>query len=152
MSVRDAIERLGRTVHDISAESARHDSFESDRRERVITVDLDDCRPFDIVRAVYGLRAAGAVDVAARVSSGGEGAHVRGFIEADERTADRLRRSLGDHARRAYMDRTHVLKPDNILFSAKPDGEAGPWRSDPFLAADDLRRRSERYGPSGWSV
>jgi len=114
--------------------------------ERRVTCDLDDARPCDIYRAVYGLRSAGAYDVEVRVSSSGNGAHVRGWFDADDVDADdveTLRLAHGDHPRRAWMDRTHNVKPHQILFSRKHGGEAGPWRTDPHLAVDELVRRAD---------
>ena len=112
-----------------------------------VTADLDDARPFDVVRAVSVFRDAGLYDIEARVSSSGEGFHVRawGPAEMSDRAVERLRRTAGDHAARIDWDATHATKPTQILFSRKPGGEAGPWRSDPWDAVDDLLRRSQRH-------
>jgi hypothetical protein len=150
VTLREAVERLGRETHDISDDVARGDP-EGEHETYAVTVDLDDADGFDVIRAYRTLVEAGAEDVAARVSSGGEGAHVRGWIDADPSVVEAVRYAAGDHPRRTFMDRTHVLKPTNITFTRKPDGEAGPWRSDPWRAVDDLERRSERFGPrQGW--
>jgi len=152
MTVKQALEARGIETHDISeaAEQGRpDDSLTSERR---VTVDLDDADPLDVVRAWSVLESAGAVELAARVSSGGEGFHVRAFVETTAAGEDRLRREAGDHPRRTDMDQRHALKPTNITFTSKPGGEASPWRSDPHAAADDLRRRSDRFGPAGWSL
>jgi len=117
--------------------------------ERRVTVDLDDAVPFDLYRAWFRLRDAGAYEVEARVSSSGEGFHVRAWFDAeavDEAAVEDLRYGAGDHPRRVRMDREHHIKPGQVLFTRKGDGEAGPWHSDPWEAADNLRRRSRR-GP-----
>lgn len=121
--------------------------------ERRVTLDLDDAEPLDAVRAERNLTAAGAHEVAVRVSSSGEGFHVRAWFDAeevDEADVERLRLGNGDHVRRVDMDRRHALKPAQVLFTRKPDGEAGAWHEDPHAAASDLRRRSDRYGLDGW--
>ena len=121
-------------------------SRESWTGERRVTVDLDDCRPFDVVRAVYHLRHAGATEVESRVSASGNGAHVRAWFDDDDVTADAvesLRRSAGDHAKRTEMDRQHKAKPQQVLFTSKGDRQAGEWRADPWLVADELIRRSD---------
>lgn len=115
--------------------------------ERVVTIDLDDATPLDVLRAAAELRSAGCYDVEARVSSSGEGAHVKAWIGADaidEAGVERLRIGAGDHAKRTELDREHRVKPPQILFTRKPDGEAGPWTT-PVDAARELVARSERY-------
>lgn len=157
MTLKQTLERRGTETYPIGPDAAREPRTDAvSGSERAVTVDLDDAEPLDVYRAVSVLRRAGAVDVEARVSAGGEGFHVRGFVDAeafDGGDVETLRYLAGDHPRRTYMDRTHALKPSNITFGRKDGGEreAGVWRSDAFLAADDLRRRSERFGPSGWS-
>lgn len=154
MTLQQVIESTGVETHNIGPDSAR-EPRDDGLEERKVTVDLDDADPFDAVRAWSELERAGCVDIEARVSSGGEGFHVRGFVDADLLDAadvEALRYRAGDHPRRTYMDRTHVLKPTNVVFTRKGDREAGPWRSDVWAAVDDLRRRSERFGPAGWSV
>lgn len=151
MTVEDAIRSLGYETYDISDDSARGPA-RGGVEERRVTVDLDDADPLDLYRAWSVLADAGVEELRARVSAGGEGFHVRGFVTASAAVVERLRYQAGDHPRRTHMDRTHALKPDNITFSSKGDGEAGPWRETPWLAADDLRERSVRFGPPGWSV
>lgn len=117
-----------------------------------VTVDLDDADPLDVVRTWHGLTDAGAYDVEARVSASGEGFHVRAWVDADEwdeQTVECMRLAVGDHPRRVWMDREHVHKPAQVLFSRKPTGEAGPWRPTPWRAAQDLQRRSDRHS-TGW--
>lgn len=121
--------------------------------ERRVTLDLDDATPLDLYRAWQTLADAGAYDLRARVSAGGEGFHVRGFVDADavsESGVEALRHTAGDHPRRIEMDRTHANKPPQVLFSAKPKGKAGLWRETPEQAIRDLRIRSERYGLERW--
>lgn len=116
--------------------------------ERRVTVDLDDARPFDAARAHYRLRDAGAHEIESRVSSGGEGFHVRAWFDADKLDAaavETLRLLAGDHPRRTMMDRTHADKPQQVLFTRKGDDEAGDWHTDPWDAVDDFLRRSCRF-------
>lgn len=153
MTVRDVIEAAGRVTHDIGPDSARSVG-DDDPPEYRVTVDLDDADPFDVRRAWNVLRRADADGLRGRVSSSGEGCHLRGFLPGDGFDAgavERVRYLAGDHPRRTYMDRTHVLKPTNITFSRKADREAGPWRRTPHAVCQDLLRSSERFGPSGWS-
>jgi len=129
--------------------------------ERRVTVDLDDARPFEVVRTWHYLAGAGCYDLQARVSASGEGFHVRGWLDAadaDEADVERLRLGGGDHVRRVDMDREHHIKPGQVLFTRKGDAEAGPWREEPWRAVDDLFRRSDRadrddpraYRVTGW--
>lgn len=121
--------------------------------ERRVTVDLDDARPFDVARAWYCLRDAGAHEIEARVSASGEGFHVRAWFDADDvdgLDVERLRYAVGDHPRRVEMDRAHNVKPGQVLFTRKPSGEAGPWHADPWDAADELLARSGRFGLDAW--
>lgn len=149
MTVREAIEAAGRETHDIGPDAAREAPDDpAPRGERVVTVDLDDATPLDLYRSWSMLADAGAYDLEARVSSSGEGFHVRGWVDAeavDAEGVEQLRYVAGDHPRRTYMDRTHVLKPSNVTFTRKPGGDAGPWHPDPFAAADELRKRSDRH-------
>jgi len=153
MTLREATERSGRETHDIGPNAARSiGSDENEVRTRCVSIDLDDADQLDIIKAWRALDESGVDGIEGRVSSGGEGAHIRGWIDADAETVETIRYMAGDHARRTYMDRTHVLKPTNILFTHKGDQSAGEWRADPWEVADDLRRRSERFGPAGWSA
>ena len=114
--------------------------------ERRVTCDLDDARPLEVVAAVRGLHDAGAHDVESRVSASGNGAHVRAWFDADEVDAEAvetLRLAHGDHPRRTWMDREHTHKPQQVLFSRKPGGDAGPWRRDVWLTVDELQRRAD---------
>lgn len=121
--------------------------------ERRVTLDLDDADPFDLYRAWSTLADAGCYDIEARVSAGGEGFHVRGWLDADdadEAAVETLRYTAGDHPRRVRMDRRHHVKPGQVLFTRKWDGEATPWRSDPWVVADELRQTSDRFGLDAW--
>lgn len=110
-----------------------------------VTLDLDDATPLDVARGYYGLRSVGAADIEVRVSSSGDGYHVRAWFdgEPDPETVETLRYQYGDHAKRVRLDRTHDVKPPQMLFTHKSsnDGDAGPWRSDPWEAVDDKDRR-----------
>lgn len=122
-----------------------------DGRRRV-TCDLDDATPFDLYHCWFNLEAAGAERIEARVSSSGEGCHVRAwFREIDETAVEQLRLAFGDHVYRTILDRTHRLKPPQMLFTRKPDGsEASAWCGDVAAVADELRTRSDRYGVERW--
>jgi hypothetical protein len=88
--------------------------------DRPVTVDLDGCSAVDVHRAFSVLRRAGADGIEGRVSQSGEGAHVRGWVCADEWSpagVERLRLRAGDHSRRTRLDRTHKRKPPQVLFA-----------------------------------
>lgn len=126
---------------------------ESYTGERRVTVDLDDARPFNVVRACRYLTRSGAHEVEARVSAGDEGFHVRAWFDDDDLDAgdvEELRLAAGDHVRRVEMDRAHTIKPGQVLFSRKHDDEAGEWHGDPWRAVDDLFRRSDRFDLDGF--
>lgn len=151
MTVRQAIERMGRETHDICADSARKPPSGGEETRRV-TADIDDATPFGIVRAWRVFASEGVREIRGRVSSGGEGVHIRGVVDADAAAVEEIRYAAGDDARRTYMDRTHVLKPTNITFTRKPGGEASPWRADVWRVVDDLTQSSARFGPGeGWT-
>lgn len=119
-----------------------------------MTLDLDDAVPLDVVQAYYSMEYLGALETEARVSSSGEGIHVRAWFPADmsDEAVETLRRSFGDHVRRIELDETHHLKPKQMLFTKKPNGgEASPWRTEPSRVVVDLRRRSGRFS-TGWSL
>jgi len=114
--------------------------------ERRVTCDIDDSRRMDVLRAYYGLKAAGAHQVETRVSASGNGVHIRAwFDDADVTAADveRMRLTFGDHVRRTDMDREHRSKPQQVLFTSKGDRRAGPWRNEPELAIQELERRAD---------
>lgn len=130
---------------------------EAYRGEVRVTADLDDAEPVDLYKAWGRFKEAGAYDIEARTSAGGEGFHLRGWFDSESMAAEperleRLRLFSGDHPRRVWFDRTHDSKPAQILFTTKSGGEdqAGPWHGNPFDPADELRSRSERYGLAGW--
>lgn len=108
-----------------------------------VTLDLDDATDIDALRGYFGLRDAGAVDVEIRVSSSGDGFHVRGWFDGQPvaETVEKLRLAHGDHPKRVHLDKTHDIKPAQMLFTFKEsnEGEAGPWRAGPFDAIDDKR-------------
>ena len=93
--------------------------------ESRVTIDIDDHGrnwKLDAVRAYYGLkRAADSVEV--RVSSSGSGIHLVGWF--DERLSDdakdRLRRTLGDDAKRVDLDemRSRHGHATNVLWTSK---------------------------------
>jgi len=137
--------------HIADRDVARLDRYDGELR---VTADIDDARPFGVIRAWSVFEDAGAYDIQARVSAGGDGFHVRGFMDCDTSDAavDVIRREAGDDPRRVDWDATHHSKPTQILFTAKPSGEAEPWRSEPWRAVDDLLRRSSRFDALAYRV
>jgi hypothetical protein len=93
-----------------------------------VTLDLDDPHPVEVQRAWYRLRDAGVERVQGRVSSSGDGVHLRAFgYDGGREACDRLRRDAGDHGVRVEYDNVYGRKPRQILFDSKGDNDAGPW-------------------------
>jgi hypothetical protein len=105
------------------------------------TVDLDDPTDMDILKAWNRLADHGDGEVYGRVSSSGEGVHLK-VHGCDEDTVERLRRLCGDDVKRRDFDAKTRLKPKQILFSSKPgqDG-AGEWTTDMDRVVSEYRRR-----------
>jgi len=111
------------------------------------TIDLDDPRPIDILKAWHRLADHGDGHVHGRVSSSGEGVHLK-VHGCDEETVARLRRLCGDDRKRREFDAATDLKPKQILFASKPTGTAGEWTDDLDRVLAEYRRRasvSTRY-------
>ena len=106
------------------------------------TVDLDDPTDMDILKAWNRLADHGDGEVYGRVSSSGEGVHLK-VHGCDEDTVERLRRVCGDDVKRRDFDAGTDLKPKQILFSSKPaGGEAGEWTTDREAVLAAYRRRA----------
>lgn len=105
------------------------------------TLDLDEPTEIEIIRKWQELMNHGDGRVFGRVSSSGEGVHlkVHGCTETE---AAHLREYLGDDPDRRRFDRDSTLKPKQILFTSKPGKEgAGEWRRDRDRVLAEYRRR-----------
>lgn len=94
------------------------------------TIDLDDPTPAEVGEAWLRLTQFGDGHVFGRVSSSGEGVHlkVHGCDPAESWVA---RIECGDDLKRIEFDADTRLKPKQIMFSSKPaNGEAGEWTRD----------------------
>lgn len=105
------------------------------------TVDLDDPSELDVQQAWNRLAEYGDGRVLGRVSSSGEGVHLKVHgVEPDR--VDEARRRCGDDAKRRDFDANTALKPKQILFSEKPDREgASEWTDDIDRVLSEYRRR-----------
>lgn len=111
------------------------------------TVDLDDPSEFDVLRVWNRLGRYGDGHVFGRVSSSGEGVHLK-VHGCDADLVPQIRRECCDDAVRRQFDSETALKPKQILFASKPTGEAGEWTDDVEDVLADYRRRapvSTRY-------
>ena len=92
----------------------------------MITVDLDNPSTFEIVKSWHFLENFG--HVWGRVSSGGRGIHLKVLhdnMEKHNRLDVRL--MAGDDSNRIRLDQIFNDKPDQILFTERDGGKAGPW-------------------------
>ena len=118
-------------IHDTQTGEMPTDSKMFDKR-RTITLDLDNCSMEYCLFRCKHLQDLGAEKVKYRRSSGGNGFHVKAFLE--EPVDSLLQRFLmGDDPERIYRDAQHVANgsPDvtNILFTRKSGkGKAGSWK------------------------
>lgn len=102
-----------------------------------LSADLDDPHPVDILQAWRRLsrRCSG---LQGRVSSGGDGVHLRGFgFDGTPREAGDVRLFAGDHDARVDYDLDYTRKPSQILFTRKGGRSAGPWVDSPGALVDD---------------
>jgi len=105
------------------------------------TIDLDDPTELAVERAWQRLKGHGEGTVYGRVSSSGEGVHLK-VHGCDEDTVERLRAVCGDDQKRRDFDANSELKPKQILFSSKPDSEgASEWTTDIDRVLSEYRRR-----------
>lgn len=87
-----------------------------------ITLDLDEPRGYDIVRAWYGLAQYG--EPRGRISKSGTGIHMKVHgTDFSRRACLRVRATLGDDPKRLYYDECIRNKPFQILFTRG----AGRW-------------------------
>jgi hypothetical protein len=107
------------------------------------TIDLDDPTDMQIIKSWNELESHGDGTVYGRVSSSGTGVHLK-VHGCDPETVKRLRQICGDDERRRHIDGETELKPKQILFSSKPNGEAGEWTTDIDRVLAEYRRRCPR--------
>lgn len=95
-----------------------------------ITIDIDShvrTPRLRVLRAVSGLRQAGADDVEVAVSSSGEGFHIVGYFEQHVPTEQqlRIRENLNDDPNRIQMDRQRAERglPINTMWGKKGSNE-----------------------------
>jgi len=105
------------------------------------TVDLDDPSDLDVLKAWNRMRRHGDGKVYGRVSSSGSGVHLK-VHGCDEDEVQHLRAVCGDDAKRRKFDRDTDLKPKQILFASKPNGEAGEWTRNLDRVLAEYRRRA----------
>jgi len=105
------------------------------------TIDLDDPSELAVERAFHKLKQYGDGQVYGRVSSSGSGVHLK-VHGCDPDNVDEARRLCGDDEKRRQFDRNSELKPQQILFSSKPDAEgASEWTTDVDAVLSEYRRR-----------
>lgn len=109
-----------------------------------ITLDLDDPTVFEVVRSWHRLDSFGRTEVEGRVSSSGNGVHLK--VHGSRRPTDKIdtiRRTLGDDGKRVDIDRDpSEQSPRQVLFGSKPSAgqSAGEW-------TDDLRQLLRQLHP-----
>lgn len=105
------------------------------------TVDLDDPTPADVAAAWATLSTYGDGDVFGRVSTSGQGVHLK-VHQCDPAESLAARLEAGDDLRRLDLDLGTELKPKQIMFSSKPatDG-AGEWTRDMAAVVSAYRDR-----------
>lgn len=93
--------------------------------ESRVTLDLDsvDESPIQAIRAYHALQRA-AEEVEVRISSGGRGLHLIGYFteRLDETAKERLRRSLGDDAKRLELDNLRGSAATSQVLWTEKDG------------------------------
>lgn len=111
------------------------------------TIDLDDPTPADVIESWLKLSQYGEGRVYGRISSSGEGVHLK-VHNCSPRESLAARLECGDDLRRLEFDTTTDLKPKQILFSSKPASDgAGEWTTDLTAVIDAYR---ERCPPEVW--
>lgn len=113
-----------------------------------VTIDIDSHVPATrvrVLRAVYGLRDAGAAEVDIAVSSSGEGYHIVGWFDEylDPEAKRTLRKDLNDDGNRERMDEQRGPRglPENTMWTEK-DGNEGERQT--FTTVEDALRHVAR--------
>lgn len=94
---------------------------------RTVTVDLDDCTELDVMKAWKELERSGVVDMKGRISSGGNGVHLRGYANVSEQRMYEIRACARGDSKRIYWDSQHVYRPAQVMFTEKFGREASEW-------------------------
>jgi len=107
-----------------------------------VTIDLDDPAEIEILKSWNRLTNYGDGRVYGRISSSGEGIHLKVHGE-DPENVELARMIAGDDPKRLRFDRDSRLKPKQILFSSKPNGDtAGEWTTDKERLIGRYRRQA----------
>lgn len=105
------------------------------------TIDLDDPTPADVIESWTILTQYGEGRVYGRVSSSGQGVHLK-VHQCDPRESLAARVEAGDDLRRLELDLGTDLKPKQIMFSDKPASDgAGEWTRDLSAVIENYRDR-----------
>lgn len=103
-----------------------------------VTIDLDMADPLDIYKAWFNLLDLGADSIKGRVSSGGNGVHLKAYGFGTEWPHYKIREMIGDDPMRIEKDRQKPWRPKGVLFDSKGDNQAGGWVDDPFSLVEEL--------------
>lgn len=98
-----------------------------------VTIDLDRPSRLQITSTWYNLRYSRPMSLEGRISSSGEGVHIRATYHTPltDRQSLNIRRALGDDHQRIHYDETRPdAKPSQILFDKKNGKTAGQWTAD----------------------
>jgi hypothetical protein len=102
-------------------------------KTQFVTIDLDRPSRLQITAVWYNLRYSRPMSLEGRISSSGEGVHIRATYHKPltDRQSLNIRRALGDDHQRIYYDETRPeAKPSQILFDTKNGKTAGQWTAD----------------------
>lgn len=102
-------------------------------KTRYVTIDLDRPSRLQITAVWYNLLYSRPMSLEGRLSSSGEGVHIRATYHKPltDRQSLNVRRALGDDHQRIHYDETRPeAKPSQILFDTKNGKTAGQWTAD----------------------
>ena len=102
-------------------------------KTQFVTIDLDRPSRLQITAVWYNLRYSRPMSLEGRLSSSGEGVHIRATYHKPltDRQSLNVRRALGDDHQRIHYDETRPeAKPSQILFDTKNGKTAGQWTGD----------------------
>ena len=102
-------------------------------KTQFVTIDLDRPSRLQITAVWYNLRYSRPMSLEGRISSSGEGVHIRATYHTPltDRQSLNIRRALGDDHQRIHYDETRPeAKPSQILFDIKRGRAAGEWTTD----------------------